>query len=101
MTEQSQRVVLITGAAGGVGQAAVQLFSERGWRVIGVDRKERPADFPADGLFLQTDIALPENIETIFREASRFTSRLDALVNNAAYQLAKPWWRQPQKNGTW
>ncbi|HOT53416.1 MAG TPA: SDR family oxidoreductase [Anaerolineaceae bacterium] len=90
MTEQSQRDVLITGAAGGVGQAAVQLFSERGWRVIGVDRKEHPADFPADGLFLQTDIALPENIEMVFREASRFTSRLDALVNNAAYQLAKP-----------
>ena len=42
MTEQSQRVVLITGAAGGIGQAAVNLFHERGWRVIGVDRKERP-----------------------------------------------------------
>ncbi len=90
MTEQSQRVVLITGAAGGIGQAAVNHFSARGWRVIGVDRKDRPADFPAEGLYLQTDIALPENLEMIFREAANFTPKLDALVNNAAYQIAKP-----------
>ena len=90
MTEQSQRVVLITGAAGGIGQAAVNHFSARGWRVIGVDRKDRPADFPAEGLYLQTDIALPENLDMIFREAANFTPKLDALVNNAAYQIAKP-----------
>jgi Dehydrogenases with different specificities (related to short-chain alcohol dehydrogenases) len=90
MTEQTQRVVLITGAAGGIGQAAVYYFSARGWRVIGVDRKDRPADFPAEGLYLQTDIALPENLEMIFREAANFTPKLDALVNNAAYQIAKP-----------
>lgn len=90
MTEQSKRVILITGAAGGVGQAAVNHFSAQGWRVIGVDRKERPVDFPADGLYLQTDIALPENLEMVFREAARFAPKLDALVNNAAYQIAKP-----------
>jgi len=90
MTEQSQRVVLITGAAGGVGQAAINHFFARGWRVIGVDRKDGPADFPAEGLYLQTDIALPENLEMIFREAANFTPKLDALVNNAAYQIAKP-----------
>ena len=90
MTEQSQRVALITGAAGGIGQAAVNHFYAQGWRVIGVDRKERPADFPADGLYLQTDIALPENLEMVFREAACFTPKLDALVNNAAYQIAKP-----------
>ena len=90
MTVQSQRVALITGAAGGIGQAAVNHFYAQGWRVIGVDRKERPADFPADGLYLQTDIALPENLEMVFREAACFTPKLDALVNNAAYQIAKP-----------
>jgi len=90
MAEQSQRVALITGAAGGIGQAAVAHFSAQGWQVIGVDCKERPADFPADGLYIQTDIALPENLERVFREVASFTQKLDALVNNAAYQIAKP-----------
>ena len=39
MTEEN-RVVLITGSAGGIGRATVKLFSEKGWCVIGVDRNE-------------------------------------------------------------
>ena len=34
----TQKTVLITGAAGGIGRASVALFAEKGWRVIGVDR---------------------------------------------------------------
>lgn len=90
MTEQSQRVVLITGAAGGVGQAAVNHFFTRGWRVIGVDRKPVYASFPADGLFIQADLALPQEVERVYREAAEFTPKLDALVNNAAFQVTKP-----------
>jgi len=33
-------VVLITGAAGGIGRATINLFTEKGWRVIGVDCNE-------------------------------------------------------------
>ena len=40
MTENKEKTVLITGAAGGVGRATVKLFNDKGWRVIGVDRKE-------------------------------------------------------------
>ena len=39
--------VLITGAAGGIGRATVNLFTEKGWRVIGVDRADFGAGFPA------------------------------------------------------
>jgi NAD(P)-dependent dehydrogenase (short-subunit alcohol dehydrogenase family) len=35
------RTVLVTGAAGGIGRAIVQLFAISGWRVIGVDRSHR------------------------------------------------------------
>ena len=85
-----KRTLLITGAAGGIGQAAVQHFAAKGWRVIGVDRAEYPGDFPSDGLFIQTDIADPDNFKTIFEQASDFADKLDALVNNAAIQIAKP-----------
>ena len=88
--ETKSRVMLITGAAGGIGRATVQLFSEKGWRVIGVDRNEFGDDFPSTGLFIQSDISEEKNIEGIYKKASKFTDTLDAVVNNAAVQIEKP-----------
>lgn len=84
------RTVLITGVAGGIGRATVNLFSEKGWRVIGVDRSEFGNDFPKNGLFIESDISHPEDMQAIFEKAHKFTESLDALVNNAAVQVAKP-----------
>ena len=86
----TQKTVLITGAAGGIGRASVALFAEKGWRVIGVDRAPFGKDFPANGLFIQSEISHPESMETIFQQVHAFTESLDALVNNAAVQVAKP-----------
>ena len=86
--------VLITGAAGGIGRATVHLFAERGWRVIGVDRSEyftgSGEEFPGEGLFIQSDISVGSNLEWIFDKVHQFTGELQALVNNAALQIAKP-----------
>jgi NAD(P)-dependent dehydrogenase (short-subunit alcohol dehydrogenase family) len=87
---KTQRVVIITGAAGGIGRATVKLFDESGWHVIGVDRAPFGDQFPESGLFVQADISRPEDLEDIFAQAQTFTDRLDALVNNAAVQIAKP-----------
>jgi glucose 1-dehydrogenase len=84
------KTVLITGVAGGIGRATVVHFAEKGWRVVGVDRLPFDADFPANGLFIQSDISDPAALEAIFIQARGFTDRLDALVNNAAMQIAKP-----------
>lgn len=84
------KTALITGAAGGIGRATVALFAQSGWRVIGVDRNEFGAGFPENGLFIRFDVSVAENIEAIFYQARNFTDRLDALVNNAAIQVAKP-----------
>jgi glucose 1-dehydrogenase len=89
-TNSSQKTVLITGAAGGIGRAAVSLFAEKGWRVIGVDRLPFGEAFPKDGLFIQSDISNPADMEEIFRQAIAFTGHLDALINNAAMQITKP-----------
>ncbi len=86
----SKKTILITGAAGGVGRATVKLFHERGFRVIGVDRQSVYPEFPEDGLFIQADISIPENLEKIFVQATQFTPTLDVLVNNAGFQVTKP-----------
>lgn len=84
------RTILITGAAGGIGRAAVALFTQKGWRAIGVDRSDFGADFPGKGLFIRSDIARAEEMEGIFEKVKAVTDSLDALVNNAAVQVAKP-----------
>ncbi len=86
----SPKIVLITGAAGGIGRATVELFAQMGWRVIGVDRADFGPGFPAGGLFIRSDISIGENLKTIFEQAHAFTGYLNALVNNAALQIAKP-----------
>ncbi len=84
------RTALITGAAGGIGRATVEVFDQSGWRVIGVDRAAYGEGFPASGLFIQSDISLPEDMDAIFAQVRKFTGALHALVNNAAIQIAKP-----------
>jgi len=89
MTENN-KTALITGAAGGVGQATVAYFYQRGFRVIGVDRLPIYPAFPSDCLYIQADISIPENLEMIYQRATEFSPTLDVLVNNAAHQVTKP-----------
>ena len=88
--EEKPRVMLITGAAGGIGRATVQLFYEKGWIVIGVDRSDFGGTFPNNGLFIQADISDPSMLEQIYQAVSNFTDSLDAVINNAALQVVKP-----------
>jgi NAD(P)-dependent dehydrogenase (short-subunit alcohol dehydrogenase family) len=89
-TNSSPRCILITGAAGGIGRACIHHFAYMGWRVIGVDRHQFGDGFPENGLFIQEDISVSQNLERIFERARTFSSSLHALVNNAAIQVAKP-----------
>ncbi|MDH5506478.1 MAG: SDR family oxidoreductase [Anaerolineae bacterium] len=89
-THTSPRTVLVTGASAGIGRATVQYFVESGWRVIGLDRHPHDGDFPSDGVFIQADLADPKAVQSAFSQIKDFAPSLDALVNNAAVQLAKP-----------
>jgi len=85
-----KRVMLITGAAGGIGRSTLHLFAEKGWLVIGVDRSAFNGNFPDSGLFIQADISDPAQLTAIYDQVSRFTNTLDAVINNAALQIVKP-----------
>lgn len=82
------QTVLITGVAGGIGSAIAQLFHQEGWHVIGVDRRE--VEVPHVDTFILADIADIAQSQQIFEQVHKTTQRLDALVNNAAVQVAKP-----------
>ena len=84
-----KRVALITGASGGIGQAAVQLFTSANWQVVAADRKAAPR--PAESVrFVQADVSSPDDVSRVFDELAGQEGRLDALVNNAAIQISKP-----------
>jgi len=83
-------VLLITGAAGGIGWATVEVFDAAGWHVIGVDRAEPAQPFPAGGLFIRADVSDPAQVCGIFDQVCSYTLTLDAIVNNAAVQVTRP-----------
>jgi len=84
-----KRLVVVTGAAGGIGYATVKLFVKKGWEAIGVDIKEPEA--PIDGAaFELCDLADPAAIESFAASVSKRYEALHGLVNNAAMQVCKP-----------
>lgn len=86
-----KRNVLVTGAAGGIGAALVEAYSQDGWEVIATDQSDFEADaaktiIPAD----LAEIALDDATLAEFASAVRRAldgAPLYALVNNAAAQI--------------
>jgi NAD(P)-dependent dehydrogenase (short-subunit alcohol dehydrogenase family) len=83
------RVVLITGVAGGIGQAIAPCFQIEGWYVVGIDQKPDPGLKGVD-CYIQADAAEPQKIEEAIAQITNTVGRLDALINNAAIQVCKP-----------
>jgi NAD(P)-dependent dehydrogenase (short-subunit alcohol dehydrogenase family) len=81
--------VLVTGAAGGIGSAAVEVFADAGWVVLAADRRADGAP-PQATRFYAVDVSLEADVRGLFEDLRRRTDRLEALVNNAAIQAAKP-----------
>ena len=61
-----RRTVLVTGSAGGIGRAALELFAENGWRVIGVDRALFGDGFPAEWPVHPIGYLRPERMQIRF-----------------------------------
>jgi len=78
-----ERVAVVTGAAGGIGAATVQLFRREGWRVVGMDISESNAGEAEH--FVNVDLADEAAVEAAFA-GLRDLGGINALVNNAAVQ---------------
>lgn len=91
-TSEQTNYALITGAAGGIGQALVHTFQSAGYQVIAVDWVPCPDNLKAS-YYLQVDLAKTvideAYAEAVFAEVRRclHTNQLKVLINNAAVQI--------------
>lgn len=83
------KVVLITGVAGGIGSATAQVFSDAGWHVIGVARRQVDTQ-PGVQHFINADVSDIAASDRIFAEVADNEGCINALINNAAIQICKP-----------
>lgn len=91
------RVVFITGGAGGIAAGLCDAFAAAGARLVLVDRNEaveaRAADLRAQGAQVETrifDITDDVAARAALEESKEAYGRLDVVVNNAAILIRKP-----------
>lgn len=92
------KVILITGAAGGIGSKTAKLLSENGAKVYILDVMEKEGQALADTLrshgwhaqFMKLDVTDEENWRQVFDAVKKEAGRVDVLVNNAGINIRKP-----------
>jgi NADP-dependent 3-hydroxy acid dehydrogenase YdfG len=85
------KVIVITGASSGIGEAAAKELARRGAKVVlGARRTERLETLVNElrrdghsGVFLKTDVTRLEDVQQLARLALDTYGRLDVFVNNA------------------
>jgi NAD(P)-dependent dehydrogenase (short-subunit alcohol dehydrogenase family) len=84
--QKQKRIVVITGATSGIGEATAEAFNAAGDTVIGIARNEGGGA----GLnrFFAGDVSDEKAMEKIFAAIGKEYGRVDVLVNNAGYGLS-------------
>jgi NAD(P)-dependent dehydrogenase (short-subunit alcohol dehydrogenase family) len=91
MNRLRDKVCVITGAGGGMGADAAQLFTEEGAKVVVADVDGDTASKVADeigGLGVQVDVADEASVQAMYRAAAEHFGGIDVLYNNAGISPA-------------
>ncbi|MAT50738.1 MAG: short-chain dehydrogenase [Porticoccaceae bacterium] len=93
MTDNNQKVAVVTGASSGIGLVVARELARQGWRVIGLgrnpDRAERAmasirADVPGANIeMVLGDLSVMAEAVRLARDVAGLTTHIDLLVNNA------------------
>ena len=89
MSEDPQKVVIVTGGSQGIGAGIVAGYRERGWAAVSNALKVKPSDDPSV-LTVEGDVSKPETADRIISETLARFGRVDTLVNNAGVFVGKP-----------
>lgn len=98
MSQIAEKVIVITGASGGIGEATARLLASQGARVVlGARRSERlealVADIRSQGgtaEYRATDVVREEDVQALVDLALERFGRVDVLVNNAGVMPLSP-----------
>jgi NAD(P)-dependent dehydrogenase (short-subunit alcohol dehydrogenase family) len=97
MSNEAQKVALVTGAARGIGLATAKRFLAEGWRVALLDidgdnlkRTYAVLARPETTIAITCDVADAEGVARAVAAIAEKFGRLDALVNNAGIAIFKP-----------
>ncbi|MCA9500947.1 MAG: SDR family oxidoreductase [Nitrospira sp.] len=74
------KVVMITGASGGLGQTVAEAFSRGGAKVVVVSR-ELAGKFAKELVGVQADVTDEAEVQRLMKEAVQKTTRLDCVIN--------------------
>jgi len=90
MLSMKDKVAVVTGGSGGIGEEIVRAFAEQGCRILIADtangaRLER--DLGQGALFFQCDVADEDSVRSCVDAAITRFGRIDFVVNCAALQL--------------
>ncbi|MGE4060612.1 MAG: SDR family NAD(P)-dependent oxidoreductase, partial [Sphingomonadales bacterium] len=85
------KVVIVTGATSGIGEAACYMLAERGAKVVAAGRRadrgaaviERLRAKGGDGIFVPADMASDDDIRSMVEAAVRTYGGLNGAFNNA------------------
>lgn len=90
MKRFQDNVVIVTGGAGGIGEATARLFAEEGAKVVIADYSERGEEVAQaingmglDSFFIQTDVTSEESVIQMVETTVGRYGRLDVLFANA------------------
>lgn len=89
-----EKIVLVTGAASGIGKASALAFAKQGAKVIVNTRmntggaREVVTEIEkggGDAVFIHADVSQEQQVQKLFSEAEKVFGRVDVLINNAGY----------------
>ncbi len=91
------KVAVVTGGSGGIGQATSVLFAEEGAKVVIADPNVGPGEACAaqicaaggDAVFVKTDISNEDDCRNVCDEAVKVFGQLNILINNGAAFVLK------------
>ena len=93
----SNKIILVTGAARGIGRAIAQAFAQRGgtvavhYRASGAEAQALARALPGQAhAAFRADVSDPVACEKLVAEVTARYSRLDVLVNNAGIYEVRP-----------